>query len=141
MGIVPAEIEQLIRGKPLIAHLATSVNGQPHVAPVWYHYEEDTIVVTTAGQKVENARHNPAVAVSIQRDENGHPEWMVLLTGTATVTADTAGIIEGTRSVYEHYLGEDTTQWDEFWQKQITDPDDERFVITVAIHDVASMIY
>lgn len=141
MGIVPPEIEQLIRGKPLLAHLATSVNDQPHVAPVWYHYQDDTIQFTTAGQKVENARRNPAVAVSIQRDENGHPEWMVLLTGTASVVDDTAGIIEGTRNVYEHYLGSATEEWDDFWQKQITDPDDERFVITVDIHDVTSLIY
>lgn len=39
MSSVPAELEELVAGEPLIAHLATSVGGRPHVAPVRYQYE------------------------------------------------------------------------------------------------------
>lgn len=141
MTTVPSEVEALVEGKPLLAHLATAVDNHPHVAPVWYHYEDGTIQATTAGKKVHNVRQNPHVAVSIQKDDDGHPEWMVLFEGRATVIEDTEGIKEGTRNVYEHYLGDDPDEWDDFWQKQITDPDDERFVIEVDVESVASKRY
>lgn len=138
---VPSEVERLIAGKSKIAHFATTVDGQPHVAPVWYHYEDGTIQITTAGKKVRNVRQNPRVAVSIQNDIDGQPDWMILFEGQATVVDDVEGIKRGTRNVYEHYLGEDPDTWDDFWQKQITDPDDERFVIEVVIDNVASKRY
>lgn len=141
MSTVPAEVEALVTGEPLIAHLATAVDGTPHVAPVWYHYEAETIQLSTAGKKVRNVRRNPRVAVSIQKDVEGHPEWMVLFEGHATVIEDTDGIAAGTRNVYEHYLGDDPDTWDEFWQKQITDPDDERFLIEVDVESVTSKRY
>lgn len=141
MPTVPVEVEALVRGEPLIAHLATSVDDQPHVAPLWYHYDDGTIQVTTAGKKVANVRQNPRVAVSIQQDDDGHPEWMVLFEGRATVIEKTEEIADGTRNVFEHYLGTDPAEWDEFWQKQITDPDDERFVVEVDIESAAIKRY
>lgn len=138
MVAISSEIEQLIAGRPLIANLASAVESRPHVAPLWYHYDEGTIRFTTAGKKVRNVRRNPRVAVAIQEDDGGHPEWMVLFEGEATVVDDVAGIKQGTRNVYEPYLGTETSEWDAFWRKQVTDPDDERFVIEVDIHSVAS---
>lgn len=138
MVAIPSEIEQLVAGRPLIANLATAVESQPHVTPVWYQYDDGTIRFTTAGKKVRNVRRNPRVAVSIQEDTGGHPEWMVLFEGEATVIDGEAGIKRWTRAVYEPYLGEDPDEWDAFWRKQITDPDDERFVIEVDIDSVAS---
>lgn len=138
---VPPEVERLITSEPLIAHLATAVERQPHVAPVWYHYADDTIQITTAGKKVRNVRRNARVAVSIQKAIDGHPEWMVLFEGQAAVIDDVDGLKRGTRNVFEHYLGADPEEWDDFWQKQIADPDDERFVIEVEIETVASKRY
>lgn len=141
MTTVPREVERLIADEPLIAHLATAIEGQPHVAPVWYHYADEVIQITTAGKKVRNVRRNPSVAVSIQNDVDGHPEWMVFVEGRATVVTDVEGVKRGTRNVFEHYLGADPEEWDDFWRKQITDPDDERFVVEVEIDSVASKRY
>lgn len=138
MATVPSEVEQAISGESHIAHLATAVEGQPHVAPVWYHYEDDVIQITTAGKKVRNVRRNSRVAVSIQTDEEGHPEWVVHFQGEATVVDDAEGIKRATWNVYEHYLGDDPEEWDEFWQQQITDPDDERSVVEVEIDSVVT---
>lgn len=138
---VPPEVERLISDEPLIAHLATAVEGQPHVAPVWYHYSDETVQISPAGKKVRNARRNPRVAVSIQTDSDGHPEWMVLVEGEATGIDDVEGIKRGTRNAFEPYLGTDPEEWDAFWHTQITDSDDERFVIEVVIDAVASKRY
>lgn len=138
MATVPSEVERAISNESHIAHLATAVEGQPHVAPVWYHYEDGVIQITTAGKKVRNVRRNSRVAVSIQTDEEGFPEWVVHFQGEATVVDDVEGIKRGTRNVYEHYIGDDPDVWDEYWRTQITDPDEERFVIEVVIDSVVS---
>lgn len=105
---------------------------------MWYNYAAGKIQFTTAGKKVRNVRRNPRVSVSIQQDDRGHPEWMVLFEGDSRVIDDEEGIKRGTRNVYEHYLGDDISEWGAFWRKQITNPDDERFVIEVEIDSVAS---
>jgi len=90
-GVVPSKAERLLTSEPLMAHLATSVDDRPHVAPVWYGYEDDTVEVLTTGRKLENARRNPRVALSVQKDEGGRTEWMVTLQGTANVIGDGDG--------------------------------------------------
>jgi PPOX class probable F420-dependent enzyme len=85
---VPAAAEELLTSQPLMAHLATCTEGRPHVAPVWYRYDEGTVEVLTTGQKLANVRENPRVAISVQKDEEGQAQWMVTLRGTATVVED-----------------------------------------------------
>jgi len=85
---VPAAAEELLTSQPLMAHFATCTEGRPHVAPVWYRYDEGTVEVLTTGQKLANVRENPRVAISVQKDEEGQAQWMVTLRGTATVVED-----------------------------------------------------
>lgn len=85
---VPPEAEALLTSQPLMAHFATCADGKPHVAPVWYHYEDDVVEVMTGGRKLANVRENPRVAISVQKDEGGQARWMVALRGTATVVED-----------------------------------------------------
>jgi PPOX class probable F420-dependent enzyme len=87
---VPPEAERLLESEPLMAHLATCVDGRPHVAPIWYRYGDGVIEVVTTGRKLENVRRNPKVALSIQADDEGRAQWMVTLLGTATVVEDEA---------------------------------------------------
>lgn len=71
-----------------MAHLATCTDGRPHVAPVWYVYDEGTVELVTTGRKLANVRENPRVALSIEESENGDAQWTVTLLGTATVVED-----------------------------------------------------
>lgn len=87
---VPDEAEALLTSEPLMAHLATCRDGRPHTAPVWYYYADGTLEIVTTGCKLANVRANPRVAVSVQKDEGGHTQWMVTLLGTATVVMDEA---------------------------------------------------
>ncbi len=88
MATVPPEAAQLLESEPLIAHLGTCTEGRPHVAPVWYRYEDETVEIVTTGKKLDNIRSNPRVALSVQADEGGETEWMVSLLGTATIVDD-----------------------------------------------------
>ncbi|WP_128476192.1 pyridoxamine 5'-phosphate oxidase family protein [Halorussus pelagicus] len=85
---VPAAAEELLTSEPLMAHFATCAEGRPHVAPVWYHYDDGVLEVLTGGRKLANVRENPRVAVSVQKDDGGQAEWMVTLRGTAEVVED-----------------------------------------------------
>ncbi len=85
---VPSEAERLLESRPLMAHLATSVDDRPHVTPVWYRYEDGVVSLSIGGRKLENVRANPRVALSIQHAEGGDAKWMVALRGTARVVED-----------------------------------------------------
>lgn len=85
---VALEIESLIADAALSTHLATSVDDRPHVAPVWYVYEDDTLSVLTGGKKLRNVRRNPRVALSIEHYDEAGVEWSVHLLGTARVVED-----------------------------------------------------
>lgn len=86
-----------------MAHLATSVDDRPHVAPVWYRYDDSVIELVTGGQKLANIRENPRVALSIQKDVDGQAQWMVSLLGTATVVVDDEAFRAANRRINEKY--------------------------------------
>lgn len=106
MRTVPAEAETLLQSEPLMAHLATCRDGRPHVAPVWYRYEDGVVEIVTTGRKLANIRANPKVALSIQADEDGDAEWMVSLLGTATVIEDESQNREAARKINAKYGAE-----------------------------------
>jgi PPOX class probable F420-dependent enzyme len=109
---VPPAVEALLTGDPVVAHLATSTDDRPHVAPVWYRYEDGTVEVVTTGRKLANVRENPRVALSVQQDTDGHPEWAVTLRGTATVVEDEDENREANRRINEKY-GAEPDDWSE----------------------------
>lgn len=109
---VPSEVEELLTGEPVVAHLATCHDGRPHAAPLWFRYEDGVVEVMTTGRKLANVRRNPRVAISIQHDRDGVPEWMVTIQGTATVVDDEDEIRAANRRINRRYgVGDDA--WSE----------------------------
>lgn len=102
---VPTPVEDLIRGAPLSAHLATSVDDRPHVAPVWYGYRDGTLYCTTGGKKLANVRRNPRVAVAIERAVDGDVAWTVTMLGRATVSDDPERMAWAREWIYDAYEG------------------------------------
>ncbi|WP_306052982.1 pyridoxamine 5'-phosphate oxidase family protein [Natronococcus wangiae] len=100
---VPSEAERLLESEPVMAHFGTCVDGRPHVAPVWYRYEDDAVEIVTTGRKLENVRENPRVSLSIQADDAGRTKWMVTLLGTATVVDDEDETAAALRRINEKY--------------------------------------
>ena len=111
-GVVPPEVEALLTGDPVVAHLATCSDGRPHSAPLWYRYEDGVVEILTTGRKLANIRENPHVALSMEQDEAGIPKWMVTLRGTATVVEDEDEIREANTRINRKYGVEDDA-WSE----------------------------
>ena len=109
---VPQEVEELIADAPLSAHVATSVDDRPHVAPVWYGYPDGVVSVITGGKKLRNVRRNPKVAVSIEKADEEHVAWSVRLLGTATVIDDPTRIRDAEDHVFGKYRDEDENEND-----------------------------
>ncbi|RQG92717.1 pyridoxamine 5'-phosphate oxidase family protein [Natrarchaeobius halalkaliphilus] len=103
MAIVPPEAKRRLETETPIAHLATCREGLPHVAPVWYRYENEVIEIVTTGTKLENIRENSRVALSIQADDAGDPDWVVTMLGTGTVIEDDERTATARRRINERY--------------------------------------
>ncbi|AEH36777.1 pyridoxamine 5'-phosphate oxidase family protein [Halopiger xanaduensis] len=103
---VPDEAERLLESEPLMAHLGTCVDGRPHVAPVWYRYDDGEVEIVTTGRKLANIRENPRVSLSVQKDDAGKTRWMVTLLGTATIVEDEAETADARRRINEKYDAE-----------------------------------
>jgi nitroimidazol reductase NimA-like FMN-containing flavoprotein (pyridoxamine 5'-phosphate oxidase superfamily) len=119
---VPSGVADRLTDGRVMAHLATSVDDRPHVAPVWFTYEDGVVRVVTDGKKLANVRANPRVAVSVQADDAGDALWRVALLGTATVVEDTDRVRDATREIYTRYMGDDPADWDAFYREQLADP-------------------
>lgn len=90
MARIPEDAADLIADAQVMVHLATCSDGKPHVAPVWYVYDDGVVEVTTGGRKLANLRENPRVALSFERNVDGETQWMVSALGTAAVIEDDA---------------------------------------------------
>lgn len=91
--------------EPHIADLATiRPDGSPHIAPVWYHYDGDKVMVVAerTAVKVRNIGNDPRVSLSIATDTE--PYKYVLVTGDATISD--AGMADLVRAMAVHYKGD-----------------------------------
>ena len=75
-------------GEPRIGHLVTvRAAGTPHVAPVWFLWDDNRVwvIADTQAVKIRNIRNNPAVALSVATPER--PFAYVIVEGQASVTS------------------------------------------------------
>lgn len=82
------------------AHLATTIEDRPHVAPVWFLYDDGHLFAFTSGRKLANIRKNPRVAASIEADD-----WHAVLQGTASTVEEAERIQEIGERLFEKYTG------------------------------------
>jgi nitroimidazol reductase NimA-like FMN-containing flavoprotein (pyridoxamine 5'-phosphate oxidase superfamily) len=101
-GAVPDEAEAFLTGEPETGFLATSVDDRPHVAPLWFRYEDGTVELMTTGRKLANVRENPRVSLAVEGGGTD-PEWTVTLRGTATVVEDEETAREVNRRINTRY--------------------------------------
>lgn len=81
-----SERQQRFVEKARIARLGTiGPGGAPHIAPVWYRFEDGTFAVLTdrGSQKHRNIERDPRVVLCI--DDDRPPYHTVLVRGTARV--------------------------------------------------------
>ena len=80
-------------------------DGSPHVVPVWYRWDGESILIWTDDLRVwaKNLRRDPRVAFSVQEMEA--PFAAVAVRGQATLTRGDSGEILGQiRRIIERYI-------------------------------------
>ena len=82
-------------------------DGRPHVVPVWFVLDGDTVVFTT-GEDTRKGRHlrrDPRVALCV--DEETPPFAFVLIEGTAELIHDAPDLLDWATRIAHRYMGAD----------------------------------
>ena len=80
-------------------------DGRPHVVPIWYDLDGDTIVFTTWHTSVKAANMHRDPRVSICVDDENPPFTFVLIEGIASLEADAEDLLHWTRRIAGRYMG------------------------------------
>lgn len=110
---VPPDVASRIKDAPVSAHLATSFEDRPHVAPVWYGYRDGVIYFMTGGKKLDNIRTNPRVALSIEAATGGDVAWNATLLGRAKIKEDPDRMDWASGWIYDKYNDTDDPAHDD----------------------------
>jgi PPOX class probable F420-dependent enzyme len=80
-------------------------DGRPHVAPVWFELDGDTIIFTTwhATVKAANMRRDARVCLCV--DDDTPPFAYAQVEGTAQMTAEPDALLYWATRIAERYMG------------------------------------
>src|SRR5579875_1097483 len=80
-------------------------DGRPHVVPVWFVLDGDSVVFTTGKSSVKgrNLLRDPHVMLCV--DEETMPYPMVVVEGTATLSEDPAQLLDWATRIAGRYVG------------------------------------
>jgi hypothetical protein len=89
------------------AKLATvRTDGRPHVAPIWFDLDGDTVVFTTWHESVKAVNLQRDARVCLCIDEETPPFAFVQLDGTATLSEDPAELRYWATRIAGRYMGD-----------------------------------
>jgi len=98
---------QELLSQPLLARLGTAnpKTGQPHVTPVWFAWDGETIFISAfiSTRKAREATTNPRISVLIDTD---NPTRAVLMEGVAEVLLGAGEVSSLAEMIYARYVGE-----------------------------------
>jgi PPOX class probable F420-dependent enzyme len=100
------EYRSFLLDRARTAILATvRADGRPHVVPIWFDLDGDTLVFTTGENTVKgrNMRRDPRVSLCV--DEEEPPFHFVLIEGTAELTADDPDLLYWATRLGGRYMG------------------------------------
>ena len=85
-------------------------DGRPHVAPIWFVLDGDSLVFTTWHESVKAANLQRDPRVSICVDEERPPFAFVIVEGTVTITEEPAERLYWASRIAERYMGSDLAE-------------------------------
>jgi PPOX class probable F420-dependent enzyme len=85
-------------------------DGRPHVAPVWFTLDSDTVIFTTGHTTVKaaNIRDNSYVAICV--DDEIPPFSFALIEGTAELSDDLDALKEWATKLARRYMGDELAE-------------------------------
>jgi PPOX class probable F420-dependent enzyme len=105
-NMTQAEYKEFLMTGTRTGKLATvREDGRPHVAPIWFVLDGDTLVLTTWHESVKgiNIRRNAHVSLCV--DEETPPFAFVVVEGTAAISEDPAERLYWATRIAERYMG------------------------------------
>ncbi|MBA2518776.1 MAG: pyridoxamine 5'-phosphate oxidase family protein [Chloroflexia bacterium] len=96
--------------EPVLARIATIRGDWPHVAPMWFDWDGESIWMETGPgfQKRINLEANPHCAIVIDTTEGGLRFKGVIMEGAAELIAEPEDFTRGIAArIYRKYLGEE----------------------------------
>jgi len=81
-------------------------DGHPHVAPIWFVWNEGKIIFDTmdSSVKAKNIRHNPQVSICV--DDESPPYAFVIIQGTAKFSDNQKDLLKWNTILGGRYMGE-----------------------------------
>lgn len=111
--LTPEQIDEYL-DQPLLARMATAsvATAQPHVVPVWYLWDGQSIWVHghSGTRKFKELAANPACSIAIDHATSGVDFWAVLLEGQAELITDPAVVVPIAERIYARYIGVEGAQ-------------------------------
>jgi PPOX class probable F420-dependent enzyme len=105
------EQRHFLLGEIKTGKLATvRADGRPHIAPIWFHLDGDTIVFNTGNKTVKGSNIRRDQRVSICIDDEWPPFAFILIEGTATLSDDMETVRHWATRIGGRYMGEDQAE-------------------------------
>lgn len=103
-------LDFIMRGTHTGKLATVRADGRPHVVPVWFIIDGDTLVFTTwhTTVKASNIRRDPRVSICV--DEETPPYAFVMLEGTASISQQPDELLEIATRIGGRYMGEDLAE-------------------------------
>jgi len=132
----PAEKKNAVQAflnQPLIARMATADrSGQPHVVPVWYGWDGETIWISSfiSTHKMAVLEQNPRISIAIDVSDEKNQNQAVIFEGAAEIIQEPRNLIaDQSKWIYTRYLGADGVLAKEP-QSWISDPENRLIKLT-----------
>ena len=104
--LTSTEARLFLLERPRTAKLASvRADGRPHIAPIWFDLDGDTLVFTTwhTTVKATNIRRDPRVSLCV--DDEAPPFAFVLVEGIATLSDDLDELRRWATRIAGRYMG------------------------------------
>lgn len=85
-------------------------DGRPHVVPVWFTLDGDTIVFTTGEHAVKAANIRRDSRICLCVDDETPPYAYIMIEGTATLSPDLDALLHWATLIAGRYMGEDLAE-------------------------------
>lgn len=106
-----AEVREFLQTPVRTGKLATvRQDGRPHVVPIWYELDGDTIVFSTwhTSVKALNIQQNARIALCV--DDERPPYAFALIEGIATISTDMAELRHWAPLLAGKYMGQEQAE-------------------------------
>ena len=85
-------------------------DGRPHIVPIWFYLDGDTLVFTTEERTVKaaNMRRDPRVSLCV--DDETPPYAYIQVEGTASFSEDSDALLKWATLIGGPYMGENLAE-------------------------------